>query len=377
MSLIVGAMIIKKIIFWNLVFGASLALHGRWKRLCPFGGGHVSVILTDSPFITDYCCEHYNNVLICEELSSYEGTTFYVSGYAPCLSEETLRGALEQFKHVEQDNCVLVAAGGTSLYNHEQDIIPIYHGRHLEENNAFVIYKGNVGKGRFFYPIPEKEMVVINSLNEFELALVLKKKQESKVILEQMIDKIIADKKETLSHKLQNKTICLVGHSQLDQWNITELGGYQVRNCGVSGISSFEYDKKILQKEMLNCASNVFIIMHGTNDIIYEYTLPQIAQSIMKTIAYIKTHNEQAHILFLSCAHVNGRLDRSNHVIDKLNELLRREVAKYAEWLDLNFLDDKYGRLKESYTKDGLHLNEKGYVVLQAAVEKRLREMNV
>lgn len=168
-----------------------------------------------------------------------------------------------------------------------------------------------------------------------------------------------------------------MGHSQLDQWNIQELSGYKVRNCGVSGISSFAYDEKILQKGKLNCEADVFIVMHGTNDIVYDYTLQEITQSIGKTVDYIINHNHQARIIFLSCAHVNGRMDRSNALIDNLNEALQEELRMHVEWMDTSFLDDKYGRLAEGYTKDGLHLNEAGYTVLQKALERRLKECNL
>jgi len=132
-----------------------------------------------------------------------------------------------------------------------------------------------------------------------------------------------------------------VGHSQLDQWNIKELCGNKVRNCGVSGISSFAYNEKILQQGKLNCETDVFIVMHGTNDIVYDYTMPQITQSISKTIDYINNCNPRAKIIFLSCAHLNGRMDRSNVLIDKLNEALQEELNLRVEWVDTSFLDDK------------------------------------
>lgn len=56
-------------------------------------------ILTQSAFIKDYCRIHYDDNLEIEaELPNYAGTTVWVSGYAPCLSEDTLRGALAQFE---------------------------------------------------------------------------------------------------------------------------------------------------------------------------------------------------------------------------------------------------------------------------------------
>ncbi|MBE6085647.1 MAG: hypothetical protein E7203_09415 [Selenomonas ruminantium] len=340
-------------------------------------GGEMFTVLTQSAFIRDYCRMHYDNVEICAELPDYEGMTVWISGYAPCLSVDTLRGAMERFEHIGQADCAVVSAANVPAYNHEKDILPLYSGTKLEESNAFAIFKG-VGKRKtYLYLVPPQEMVVVNSRNDFELALVLKKKQESGVILEQMIDNIIADKQEILSHSNPDKSICLVGHSQLDQWNIAELGGYKVRNCGISGISSFAYDEKILQQGKLNCEADAFIVMHGTNDIVYEHTLDEITHSIRKNLDYIRRHNGQAPILFMACAHVNGRLDRNNALIDQLNEALRKELISNVEWMELAFLDDQYGHLAEGYTKDGLHLNEEGYAVLQAVVEKKLQELNL
>lgn len=340
-------------------------------------GGHMFVVLTQSAFIEDYCRMHYENVKICAELPDYEGITVWISGLAPCLSVETLQGAIEEFARIVQDDCVLLAAAKGPSYRYEYNDIPVYDGTKLNESNAFAIFKGDGQKQAALYPLPSQEMVVVNSRNDFELALVLKKKQESSTILAEMIDNIIADKQEILSKSFSGRSICLVGHSQLDQWNIQELSGYQVRNCGISGISSFAYDEKILQKGKLNCEADVFIVMHGTNDIVYDYTLQEITQSIRKTVDYIINHNQQARIIFLSCVHVNGRMDRSNTLIDKLNESLQEELKGHVEWMNTSFLDDKYGRLAEGYTKDGLHFNEAGYTVLQKALERRLKECNL
>lgn len=335
-------------------------------------------ILTQSAFIKDYCRIHYDDNLEIEaELPNYAGTTVWVSGYAPCLSEDTLRGALAQFESIDQDEWAVVSAVNVKIYSHMHEIIPVYSGMKLEEINAFTIYKGNGDRKTYLYPVTPKEMVVVNSVNDFELALVLKKKQESVTILEKMIEKNIANKRGGMSHSCVEKSICLVGHSQMDQWDISELGGYKVRNCGVSGISSFAYEEKILRKNMLNCDADAFIVMHGTNDVVYDYTLTDIAQSIKKNVDYIIMHNEQAPILFLSCAHVNGRLDRNNALIDQLNEKLRKELGSSVEWVDMSFWDDKYSRLAEEYTKDGLHFSEKGYAVLKDVVERKIKDLGL
>ena len=204
----------------------------------------------------------------------------------------------------------------------------------------------------------------------------LKKKQDNRLIVTKTIDKIVAAKESVLNNSITGRSICLVGHSQLDQWAIDEIGGYRVRNCGISGISSFEYKEKILNLGKLNCDSDVFLVMHGTNDIVYDYTMDEIVESVKYTIGYIKNRNSAARILFLACLHVNGRLDRSNVKIDLLNSALKENLDNIA-WIDTSFMNDQYRNLDDRYTRDGLHINELGYEILQKAVEEKMKEIGL
>ena len=43
----------------------------------------------------------------------------------------------------------------------------------------------------------------------------------------------------------------------------------------------------------------------------------------------------------------------------------------------MSFLDDKYSRLAEEYTKDGLHFSEKGYAVLKDVVERKIKDLGL
>lgn len=71
----------------------------------------------------------------------------HFSGYAPCLSKETLRGAMERFEHIGQANCAVVAVANVPAYSHKHNIIPICSGTKLEESNTLVIHKGNKEAG--------------------------------------------------------------------------------------------------------------------------------------------------------------------------------------------------------------------------------------
>ena len=226
-----------------------------------------------------------------------------------------------------------------------------------------------------FYPVPDKEAVVVNSENDFELALVLKKKQQNRSIVIQTIDRIIEEKEAVFAASVGKKSICFVGHSQLDQWKIDIIAGYKVRNCAVSGISSFEYEEKILNLDKLKCTDDIFLVMHGTNDIVWDYTIDEIVESIRKTINYIKGRNVASPVFFLSCLHVNGRLDRSNTRIDELNNTLKNALGSCVIWIDTSFMDDKFGNLDEAYTKDGLHISDKGYEVLKTEIENTIKGM--
>lgn len=326
----------------------------------------------DSMEIFDYCKKHYPELKLCSNTveKSTDGIVFCISGRAPCILPLTIRNAVNSFNGVR-----MISSKGMPILDFTGDSISFYGGSEQQAFNAFSILGGGLIDDRnyAFYHVPDKEAVVINHANDFELALILKKKQENRRFVVRMIDNIIEEKSSVLANKAEGKSICMVGHSQLDQWADTEIEGYKVRNCGISGISSFEYDEKILSKNKLNCGADVFLVMHGTNDIVWDYTIDEIILSIKKTIDYIKERNSSVPIIFLSCLHVNGRIDRNNLKIDAMNAALKKILEDSVIWIDTTFMDDKYGNLDEAYTKDGLHITDTGYKVLKNEIEKTMR----
>lgn len=241
--------------------------------------------------------------------------------------------------------------------------------------NAFYVTDGKpfLDRNPSLFHINDTESIVINSRNEFELALILKAKEfKLKTIQQNILDRL-SEKRGIISRISNESEVCLIGHSQIDYWGITELNGKAVRNCGIAGISSFEYNDYILNSGLLSCTEETYVIMHGTNDIIYGYSYEEICASIQQTVAYIKERSGQAKIYFIQCLHVNGRMDRSNQVIDGLNEYLSQNLRDVI-WIDVSVMDDEFGNLNAEYTADGLHLSELGYSVLRDIVEKAMEE---
>ena len=204
-----------------------------------------------------------------------------------------------------------------------------------------------------------------------ELSMVLEKKKQNRQIVLDNIERIIEAKESVFRTPIHGKSICFVGHSQLDQWKIGFIKDYQIRNCAVSGITSFEYNEKIINTGKLNCNSDIFVVMHGTNDLVWNYSISEIVDSIMKTINYIVSCNSCALIIFLACIHVGNRIDRSNSRIDALNEALKLNLNGIA-FIDMLFLDDENGCLNPMFSLDGLHINDSAYEIIRASIEKEM-----
>ena len=92
--------------------------------------------------------------------------------------------------------------------------------------------------------------------------------------------------------------ICLVGHSQIDFWNIDSIRNHKVRNCGIAGISSLEYYNDFLTKNLLDSSEDIYLVMHGTNDIVYETDLSEIIKNIVEDNQLHKREKARCHDLF-------------------------------------------------------------------------------
>jgi len=191
-------------------------------------------------------------------------------------------------------------------------------------------------------------------------------------MIKQIINRI-EEKKGVLKDYTDTKSCCFVGHSQLDNWNIKKLCGYNVRNCGIGGISSFQYCDLILREELLVCKDDFFIVMHGTNDIVYDYSFEEIFESIMDTRRYIRNVSS-AQILFVKCMHTNGRMDRDNKKINALNEYVCSRLPEDVISVGVSALDDAFGNLRQEYTTDGLHLSELGYQIFEGILTNAIKE---
>ena len=330
------------------------------------------IVLANTDFVKESIFTLYGNAVSIMENFDYESykgkKVLFVSGRAPLVKYSTLKNAINMYRGGVMST---VVATRTVKLPHTLKKISLLGENANDERNVFVLFDG-FSENVTHFELTPMESVVINSRNDFELALILKKKELNAPLLRKQILARIEEKKAIFSDENKNG-ICLVGHSQIDFWNVENLKNHKVRNCGIAGISSKEYYDDILSKNLLKCTEDLYLVMHGTNDIVYELDMCEVVCNIQKTIDYIKERKAKAKIYFLECLTVNGRLDRSNKTILKLNAELRKSL-KNVTMIEASSMNDEYGLLKKDYTKDGLHLSEKGYEVLQKVVEEAIDE---
>lgn len=171
-------------------------------------------------------------------------------------------------------------------------------------------------------------------------------------------------KKET---NIQGKTVFL-GNS------ITEGGNWKkllkdssIINRGISGDNTFGVIARI--EEIIKLKPSKIFILIGTNDLSKSIPDEVVIENIFAIVSKIKAGSPKTKIFVQSILPVNETVEKFPQQFNNANHILtiNDQLSRYAErlrytYIDLynKFLDDQ-GKLKASYTFDGLHLNAAGY----------------
>lgn len=171
-------------------------------------------------------------------------------------------------------------------------------------------------------------------------------------------------KKET---NIQGKTVFL-GNS------ITEGGNWKkllkdssIINRGISGDNTFGVIVRI--DEIIKLKPAKIFILIGTNDLSKSIPDEVVIENIFSIVSKIKAGSPKTKIFVQSILPVNETVEKFPQQFNNESHILiiNDQLSRYAErlrytYIDLysKFLDDQ-GKLKASYTFDGLHLNASGY----------------
>ena len=144
-------------------------------------------------------------------------------------------------------------------------------------------------------------------------------------------------------------------------------------NSGFSGYSAEQLRRELKEKGYRYNPSKVFILI-GTNDIQLQRGAEEIFGYIKEIVEGFETVRPYTEIYVESIYPVNNTNDakidhemvgiRTNEKVSEVNKLIK----EYCEEKKIKYIDvytellDEEGNLDLQYTRDGLHMNEDGYL---------------
>ena len=170
--------------------------------------------------------------------------------------------------------------------------------------------------------------------------------------------------KEFKKVPLQKNDIVFLGNSITEQggdWS-KRLGWQAVKNRGISG----DVTEGVLKRlgELTYAKPKAVFLLIGINDIFNSATTPEyVADNILAIAKAIRKGSPQTTLYVQTILPTTTTSIKEK--VQQTNALLRKKAGrKTYQLLDTHalFADEGDG-MKKEYTKDGVHLNEEGYVL--------------
>ena len=195
-----------------------------------------------------------------------------------------------------------------------------------------------------------------------------------------------ADDARLMSAPAESHRVVFLGDSITDGWNLQQyFPGKPYVNRGISGQTTPQMLVRMFP-DVIDLKPAALIILAGTNDIARNTgpeTLAMIEENFEAMAELAAGHRTKVVFCLLTPISDYTASKQSEHRppadILKLNAWLR----DYASAHDIGVADyysalvDDKGMLRDGYSKDGLHPNDKGYALMspvaEAAIDKALR----
>ena len=150
-----------------------------------------------------------------------------------------------------------------------------------------------------------------------------------------------------------------------------------VVNSGISGNTTDDILKDMKKRVYQYNPSKVFLLI-GTNDLDLKHSKEDVIGNIEKILEEIKSNRPKAELYLESIYPVNHDIRRNNAGNRKNSDIkeINEKLEDYCEDNDITYIDmydllkDDDDNLKEEYTKDGLHLSDKGYEVVTKEIKQ-------
>lgn len=257
-----------------------------------------------------------------------------------------------------------------------KDIDDIYDVLHATKPKKTIIMKNNIDILMYFIFI-----TVI-----FILSLLLVNKNE---LNDKMSNTNKEINKELNALKVSNKNYTnylFLGDSITDYYDLDKYyEGYKVVNSGISGDQTSDILDDLEKRAYVYNPSTIFLLV-GTNDYIHNKKEDETVNNIKEIVEKLNKNLPNAKIYLESIYPINNTDDskiskpmvgiRTNDSIKKINSELKKYCNdKNCTYLDMySLLEDKDGNLNLEYTKEGLHMTDKGYEVITKELKKYMHK---
>lgn len=183
-----------------------------------------------------------------------------------------------------------------------------------------------------------------------------------------------------------NDNFVFLGDSITEGYPTKELfDDLPIINSGVSGYTTDDILKNLDEMVTIYNPTKVFILI-GTNDIAHEKSEKEITDNIKKIVQNILRKRPNTKIYIESIYPINNTEDdkidhdvvgiRDNKKIKKINNQLKK-YCKEKKYTYINIYDelsDKSENINLKYTKEGLHLNDLGYLKVTKVLYQYLKD---
>lgn len=191
-------------------------------------------------------------------------------------------------------------------------------------------------------------------------------------------------KKRDRIEKIKYGDIIFLGDSLTDYYDLNKYYNFPIVNSGVSGWTTDDIinhlDEKVFQYN-----PKKLVLLIGTNDINRDKDSNYIVNNIKKIVEKVKEKRPKVTIYIESLYPINNTTsEKINHqmVGKRTNEIIieiNRKIQKYCQNKNIEYINiyshllDKKKNLDLRYTKEGLHINEKGYEIITTNIKKIIK----
>ena len=180
---------------------------------------------------------------------------------------------------------------------------------------------------------------------------------------------------------VQPQKCVFFGDSLIQEFDLQKYFPNQhVYNCGINGATSSQL--LLLHDEAIGkYHPKQVVLLIGTNDLghsddstlmdgHHQFDMLDIVYNVFQLIEIMNLKYNIEHVYILSPLPIEESKKKTSNRNNARLQLLGKEFSKFVnEFNNVSYIDVfdaflKDGQLNEEYSKDGLHINEKGYAVL-------------